>query len=57
MLERFVRLREEALVPARIAADILELKRRDARRVDVTESIVARHVQPPAITFPIREAA
>jgi hypothetical protein len=57
MLERFVRLREEALAPARIAADILELNRRDAHRPELTDSIAARHINAPIATNNLREAA
>ena len=56
MLERLLHLREDALVPARIAADILDLKRSESLRPEITDSIVARHLNaPPAAR--LREAA
>ncbi|MGE3314342.1 MAG: polysaccharide pyruvyl transferase family protein [Planctomycetaceae bacterium] len=57
MLARLVQLREDALAPARIAAEILELTRSDANSAELTDSLVARTLNAPLPAETLREAA
>jgi polysaccharide pyruvyl transferase WcaK-like protein len=57
MRARLEILCEESLKPALIAAELLSLPRREALKLEITESIVAKHLRVPATSSSLREAA